>query len=137
MSALERLALEVEDLFQCLVPISSASQPVLIREIDMATHLYHIAQEAVNNAIKHGRPRHIVIRSGGRATAPFSECRGRWRGHLTNRSGAPGAKGMGLHIMSYRARMIGGALEVRTRFGRRHYRSACRFRRAIWNREVE
>ena len=28
----------------------------------MATHLYHIAQEAVNNAIKHGQARNILIR---------------------------------------------------------------------------
>ena len=29
-----------------------------------ATHLYHIAQEAVNNAIKHGGPEHILDRAG-------------------------------------------------------------------------
>ena len=36
------------------LPVSSAIQPVLIHDDDVATHLYHIAQEAVNNAIKHG-----------------------------------------------------------------------------------
>ena len=35
---------------------------VLIHDDAMATHLYHIAQEAVNNAIKHGHARNILIR---------------------------------------------------------------------------
>ena len=51
MSALERLALEVEDLFQVSCRFE-CDQPVLIHESDMATHLYHIAQEAVNNALR-------------------------------------------------------------------------------------
>ena len=34
---------------------------MLIHDDTMATHLYHIAQEAVNNAIKHGDPRRIAI----------------------------------------------------------------------------
>ena len=35
---------------------------VLIHDDAVATHLYHIAQEAVNNAIKHGHARNILIR---------------------------------------------------------------------------
>ena len=61
MSALERLALEVEDLFQVSCRFE-CEQPVLIHQSDMATHLYHIAQEAVNNALRHGHPQGIVIR---------------------------------------------------------------------------
>ena len=30
-------------------------QPVLVRDNAVATHLYRIAQEAVNNAVKHSR----------------------------------------------------------------------------------
>ena len=41
--------------------ISSANRPVLIYDDTMATHLYHIAQESVNNAIKHGHARNIQI----------------------------------------------------------------------------
>ena len=36
-------------------------EPVLIHDADVATHLYRIAQEAVNNAIKHGDAKNIVI----------------------------------------------------------------------------
>ena len=61
MSALQQWAGEVEDLFavscrfQCLAP-------VLIHDDTVATHLYYIAREAVNNAIKHGRPSGFMIR---------------------------------------------------------------------------
>ena len=72
--------------------------------------LYHIAQEGVNNAIKHGQPRNILIHL-------FA---GEARGTLMVRDDGVGIGtlpaghvGMGLHIMKYRAGMIGGALEVR------------------------
>ncbi len=55
MSALEQLAAEVEDLFGISCRFE-CDQPVLIHDNDAAMHLYHIAQEAVNNAIKHGAP---------------------------------------------------------------------------------
>jgi PAS domain S-box-containing protein len=108
MSALQQWAGEVEDLFavrcrfQCLTP-------VLIHDDSMATHLYYIAREAVNNAIKHGHARQIVIRLAA----------DREQGALTIQddgygieSAVPGDKGMGLHLMNYRARMVGGSLEV-------------------------
>jgi PAS domain S-box-containing protein len=108
MSALQRWAGEVEDLFgvgcrfQCLTP-------VLINDDAVATHLYYIAREAVNNAIKHGQPRYIVIRlaadqNQGVLTIQDDGC------GIGN--AAPGNKGMGLHLMNYRARIIGGSLEV-------------------------
>ncbi len=60
MSALKRWAAEVEGLFHisCCLRLDG---PVLIDDPNMSTHLYHIAQEAVNNAIKHGKAKNIVI----------------------------------------------------------------------------
>jgi PAS domain S-box-containing protein len=108
MSALRQWAGEVEDLFavscrfQCFTP-------VLIHDDTVATHLYYVAREAVNNAIKHGHARHIVIRLAADQR----------QGALTIQddgsgisSTVPGSKGMGLHLMNYRARMVGGSLEV-------------------------
>jgi signal transduction histidine kinase len=76
----------------------------------MATHLYHIAQEAVNNAIKHGEPRKVLIQ----LTAEEG------RGKLLIKDDGKGiaenparTQGMGLHIMNYRAGVIGGVLEAR------------------------
>jgi len=109
MSALQLWATEVEDLFgvschfQCEVP-------VLIHDDSMATHLYHIAQEAVNNAIKHGKAQEILIQltaDQGRGTLSIKD---NGKGIAANPSST---QGMGLHIMKYRAGMIGGALDVR------------------------
>jgi PAS domain S-box-containing protein len=108
MSALQQWAGEVEDLFgvgcrfQCFTP-------VLIHDDAAATQLYYIAREAVNNAIKHGHAKQIVIRLAADDV----------QGALTIQddgsgigSAAPGNRGMGLHLMNYRARMVGGSLEV-------------------------
>ena len=109
MSALQMRAGEIEDLFginchfQC-------DQPVLIHDTPMATHLFHIAQEAVNNAIKHGRAQNILIRlfSGEREGTLMIKDDGIGFEPPTQRH-----TGVGLRIMNYRAGMIGGNLEVR------------------------
>src|SRR3984957_14633362 len=60
MSALQLWAAEVEDLFGVTCRFECKSE-VLIHDDAMATHLYHIAQEAVNNALKHGQARNILL----------------------------------------------------------------------------
>ncbi|HPD15525.1 MAG TPA: PAS domain S-box protein [Planctomycetota bacterium] len=74
-----------------------------------ATHLYRIVQEAVTNAIRHGRATEVMIRLFSRGT----------RGLLSvedNGSGIPDdwhqRSGLGLRIMTYRARMLGGTLRI-------------------------
>ena len=74
-----------------------------------ATHLYRIAQEAVQNALKHGDPSSIairVVRDDGRMRLSVQD-----DGSGLD-SDADGG-GMGLHIMRYRARMIDATLEIR------------------------
>jgi two-component system CheB/CheR fusion protein len=109
MSALQLYAAEIRDLFgvNCRFQCEEA---VLIHDAAAATHLYHIAQEAVNNAIKHGHPKNISIRL-------FA---GEREGTLVIKDDGVGIErplarhaGVGLHIMNYRAGMIGGNLEVR------------------------
>ena len=55
MSALEELASTVEHTFRIACTFK-CEEPVLLADEAVGTHLYRIAQEAVNNAIKHGRP---------------------------------------------------------------------------------
>jgi signal transduction histidine kinase len=110
MSALQLWAGEVEDLFGISCRFDCATA-VLIHDDAMATHLYHVAQEAVNNAIKHGHAHCIVISlsaENGWGTLLISDD---GTGIAEDRAPNPG---MGLHIMSYRAGMIGGTLEIRT-----------------------
>jgi PAS domain S-box-containing protein len=122
MSALRLYATEVEDLFGVVCRFQ-CEETVLIHDAPMATHLYHIAQEAVNNAIKHAGAKTIVIRlfcGESEGTMIVKD-----DGIGIQRPAAPHA-GVGLHIMNYRAGIIGGNLEIR----REHPRGTavvCRF----------
>ncbi len=108
MSALRLYASEIEDLFGIACRFQ-CDEAVLIHDAPMATHLYHIAQEAVNNAIKHGRAKNILIHlfaSERQGTLIIKD-----DGVGIERPSTPQA-GVGLHIMNYRAGMIGGNLEI-------------------------
>ena len=83
---------------------------MLIHDVNAATHLYHIAQEAVNNAIKHGNASNIMIALGFARTAKVRLTISDDGGGILKRRRS--IQGMGLHIMNYRAKMIGGSLEV-------------------------
>lgn len=109
MVALRNLAAKVRQrsglrcVFQC-------RRPAPIQSNETATHLYRIAQEALNNAVKHSSARKIMVSLENRDDGTELIVRDDGVGfgdHL--RSG----QGMGLHIMNYRARMIGGQLDVR------------------------
>jgi len=109
MSALREFASNIEELFNvsCLF---ECAKPVLIDDSTRATQLYHIAREAVNNAIRHGKANEIVI-----SLTSFDD-----RVGLAIRDdgvglsdGAAKPSGMGLHVMKYRASTLGGWLDVR------------------------
>jgi signal transduction histidine kinase len=81
----------------------------------LAGHLYRIAQEAVNNAVKHARAAEVVIRllrrDGALLLAVEDDGAGLPRGR-----GAP-AEGIGLSVMRHRANAIGATLAVEARRG--------------------
>jgi signal transduction histidine kinase len=96
-----------------------------------ATHLYRIAQEAVANAVRHGRAKRIEITLASRGGTlvlavadngvgiPHALIQGIRQGVV---SGAPvagrrGATGIGLQTMNFRARVIGGSFGVTARKG--------------------
>ncbi len=108
MSSLEQMAHEVEEVFGVSCRFYS-DEPLLIRDATLAGHLYHIAQEAVCNAIKHGKAGHIEIDLRNRRTSGVLIVRD------TGCGIAPGPRehsGMGLEIMKHRAKMVGGALAI-------------------------
>jgi PAS domain S-box-containing protein len=80
-----------------------------------ATHLYHIVQESVNNALRHGRPSRIDIQVQARPEALILTVEDDGIGIPadTNRN-----HGVGLRLMGYRARFIGGILQIRPRDGK-------------------
>jgi len=87
-----------------------AAVPIL--EPSVAGHLYRIAQEAVNNAVKHSKTTEIVVR--------FRETKdGPWLQVSDNGCGMPKTdsrnSGLGLRMMQHRARVIGANLTVSSR----------------------
>ncbi|MGF1580397.1 MAG: PAS domain S-box protein [Gemmataceae bacterium] len=86
-------------------------KPVRIDNAELATQLYHIAQEAITNAVKHGQASDIWItleERHGRVTLTIRD-----NGVGIDPDGVTLVRGMGLKIMSYRASLIGGHLTVR------------------------
>lgn len=91
---------------RCLV---ECAEPVRVADAEVADHLYRIAQEAVNNALKHAAPSEIRIsleRKDGALVLVVDD-----DGEGFNESSPP-ATGIGLRVMRYRARLIGGNLKI-------------------------
>ena len=108
MSALHELAANVQERsgVECRL---ECPETVLIRNHVVATHLFRIAQEAINNALKHGKARRVVV-----ALKPAD---GKMKMTVTDdglgfQAGFPRGTGMGLQIMKYRAAMAEAVLEV-------------------------
>jgi PAS domain S-box-containing protein len=81
--------------------------PLSVPNNAVATHLYRIAQEAVTNAVRHSRAQQIRIKLLSSDHSVEMEISDDGIGMTP---GTP--PGMGLHIMDYRTRTIGGRLKV-------------------------
>jgi PAS domain S-box-containing protein len=109
-AALEDLADHATKQTDGLDCVFVCDRPIEIRGNQLATHLFRIAQEAVNNAIKHSESQCIEL--------SLVE-RGAWLvlqiyddGIGFEEMDATSSQGMGLRIMRYRANAIGGTLTI-------------------------
>jgi signal transduction histidine kinase len=75
----------------------------------VAEHLYRIAQEAITNAIKHGRAKRLSISVHGTASKIRFAVSDDGVGFDSQRVNV----GMGLEIMRHRVRMLGGLVDIR------------------------
>jgi PAS domain S-box-containing protein len=107
MSALQELAHSTAKMFS-LDCVFRCDHPVQIHDNAIATHLYRIAQEAVSNAIKHGRASRIEIGLAAEADRVFLAVKDDGCGIPAT----PPRTGAGLRIMQYRAGMIGGSVII-------------------------
>ncbi len=108
ISALQALASGTKDLLKisCQFKCKNA---VPIRDPVAARHLYRIAQEAITNAARHGKPKNIRIElasAKGKSTLKVAND-GKDFPRILGKK-----KGIGLKIMEYRATMMGGMLDV-------------------------
>jgi two-component system, LuxR family, sensor kinase FixL len=108
MSGLKELAEKTGKLFGIHCRFV-CEETILVPDLSVSTHLFRIAQEAVSNAVKHGEADEVFIRlEVGHENALL----------VVTDDGVgfpePSAvsDGMGLHIMKYRAGVIGGSLSV-------------------------
>ena len=109
MLALEEYAAATSELFKVNCRFECDS-PVLIHNATTAGHLYRIAQEAVGNAMKHGRAGNILIRLEAVEASTVLSIKDDGTGLP---SGLSKSRGMGLRIMAHRSAMIGGAFHAR------------------------
>lgn len=110
LAALETLTAWSRDSYSIDVRLRPMVRWPLLIDESTATHLYLIAQEAINNAAKHGRARSVVV------TLRIS----RALVYLSIADDGVGiadvpvrGAGMGLKIMEYRSNMIGGAVQIK------------------------
>lgn len=109
MQALEEMATISSDLFKVSCRFDCDS-PVLIRDTATSGHLYRIAQEAISNAVKHGKARNISIQLETLDDGIVLRVKDDGGGLADSR---PKASGMGLRIMAHRASIIGAKFEAR------------------------
>jgi signal transduction histidine kinase len=84
-------------------------QPVPLHDPNVITHMYRIAQEAISNAIRHGKARHINICLDSADNETVLTVTDDGIGLVGN---TRLNNGMGLRIMAYRAGMIGAAFNI-------------------------
>jgi len=109
ITSLKEMASNVTSLYG--IPcIFHCRRPVHIENSVVAVNLYRIAQEAINNAVKHGKAQHIDIGLQARNERVTL---------LVKNDGidfpekSDRGSGMGLRIMRHRAGMIGAALNIK------------------------
>jgi PAS domain S-box-containing protein len=108
MNGLQELAANTEKAFQITCAFNCPA-PVLIHQTVVATHLYRIASEAVHNAIRHGKPKFVIINLLIANDRIMLAVKDDGAGFPTQ---PPQHQGMGLRVMQYRAGIIGGSLAV-------------------------
>ena len=85
-----------------------AARGVRVADDAGALHLYRIAQEALTNAVKHSGAKNVLITLDRNATHTCISVQDDGKGFSLRRR----SKGLGLHMMRYRANALGGELKI-------------------------
>lgn len=109
-TALNELAVGVSELYGVTVTAECANDVNTFDETG-TIQIYRIVQEALNNAIKHGKADRMAIRIFRKNGAAMLTVADNGAGFPEK----PNRKGMGLKIMDYRASSIGASLKIDTK----------------------
>jgi len=88
-----------------------SARGVRVPDDTVALHIYRVAQEAVKNAVKHSGAKHILIALDRNKDHICVSIQDDGKGFSVSRR----SKGLGLHIMRYRANALGGELKIERR----------------------
>lgn len=124
VGALRHFAVAMQDTYRTRCTVESAPAGVRIDDPVVANQVYRIAQEAVRNAVRHGRATHVQVRLTDDADGVSLSVTDDGCGMPT---GAATGSGMGVEVMRYRAGLIGGQLAIERR-SEGGTRVRCRFR---------
>ena len=86
-------------------------QPIELPDESMALNIYRIAQEALTNAIKHADAKNVVVSLKKSRDTLQLAVEDDGKGFQKKKR----SKGLGLHIMDYRASVLGGAVQSRNK----------------------
>lgn len=110
ISALHDLAAREHSLFgvECQVCTDTKT---LMPDLNKAAQVYRIAQEAIENAIRHGEAKKITVRLAKQNGHVNLTVQDDGKGFP---KGLPKSRGMGLQIMKYRAGMLAGSFDIKS-----------------------
>lgn len=90
---------------------------IIINDDNLALNLYRIAQEAANNAIRHGAAQHLIISLTSKEGILCLSVSDDGCGFTDIGTKHEATQGMGIKIMQYRAKQLGAKLEFLPRTG--------------------
>ncbi len=108
IAALDELTANLRDIYQIECRFRY-DKTIRLDDITVATHVFRIAQEALTNAVRHGKATIIDMTLTTKRDA-LTLCitdNGHWINHHKSH------KGMGLNIMQYRSQLIEATLDIK------------------------
>ena len=110
-SAIKELCLYCQSMYGCRTEYNQTGD-IKVDNTGISIQLYHIAQEAINNALKHANPEIIDVTLKQEASELVLSIRDDGDGIKSDSS-----QGIGLRIMQYRANMISAQLAIHSENG--------------------
>lgn len=115
VAALEKLASRIANTYSITCNFTNDNE-TNINDKNLALNFYRIAQEAVNNAIRHGAAQNIEISLSSGNGKLFLSISDDGRGFVAETKSEK-ASGMGIKIMRYRSKELGAKLQFLPRTG--------------------